>query len=164
MARPRLKVRARHIAAWALAALTGAALAQARDRAELARIQEAFRTCRLEADRLRGDAERLREALAREGPKAPRRLRIEAVDLRILGPSPGYAEVAHALEPLTGSLIGTEPDAGHLEVIWRLFDDRLIPVRGRWYRLSVRAVLVWRVTTLLVALKPVPAPPATTPP
>lgn len=158
-----MRVRARHAAAWMLAALAGAAFAQAHDRADLARIQQALRTCRLQADQLRGEADRLREALAREGPRAPRRLRIQAVDLRILGPDPGYAEVTHALEPLTGSLLGTEPDASHLEVVWRLFEGRLIAVRGRWYRLSVRAVLVWRVTTLLISLTPVPGPTVTPP-
>ncbi|MCL8208008.1 MAG: hypothetical protein K6V97_08075 [Actinomycetia bacterium] len=163
MDRPRLARAARRLAAWTLAAAFGAALAQARDRAVLARLENAVHVCRLEADKLAAEADRLRETLAREGPRTPRRLRIEAVDLRIVGPDPGYAEVAHALEPLTGSLLGTEPDASHLEVLWRLFEGRLLAVRGRWYRLSVRAVLVWRVTTILVSLTPVPGPGPTPP-
>ncbi|MGC8489147.1 MAG: hypothetical protein ACP5QO_13170 [Clostridia bacterium] len=146
------------LAAAFLGALTGAFLVQSTDRARLAYWVEQTRLARVNATRLQQESSRLREQLALLAARPPGAAVIERAEIRTVGPAPDLPDLRNALEPVTASIIGAAPDRIPFDVVWSLFQHRVIAIRGQWYRIDLKGVVLARTTVIIVATVRVPPP------
>jgi hypothetical protein len=146
----------RTVAALLIGSLLGAAVTQARDRALLHRLAEAQRLSQEDVVRLHTEAARLRQQLSVVS-RLPRQGVIAQVVLTTLDSRVPLADVEAALEPVSSSLLGLPMTEAAPEVIWRLFNDRLITIRGRLYRTRVQVIVVAPVTRVQLELARLPA-------
>lgn len=145
----------RPLSAALLGALLGAGVTQAAARQQLAALAEAGRLCRVNVARLHVETGRLREELARVTASRNIARVIREVDIRRVGPGPQLADIRQALEPLTATLIGINPDAVSFDLAWNLFDNRVIDIGGRLWRVHLHGVLLGATTLIVLSLSPV---------
>lgn len=145
-------------AAALLGALAGGFLVQSGDRARLAYWVEQTRLAHVNQSRLQQEASRLREQLALLGARPPGSGIIERVEVRRIGPGPDLADLQNALEPVTASILGASPDRIPFDLVWSLFQHRVVLVRGHWYQVDLKGVVLSRTTVIILGTIPVPPP------
>lgn len=143
-------------AAALLGALLGGAVTQARDRQILYRLTEARRICQLNVSRLHTETSRLREQLTVLSEVPTTHAVIRQVLVRLAGTGPSLADVESALEPLTAALVGLDPNQVSPDVLWGMFNNRILKIGGHLYRVEPRALIVAPVTRVLISLTPAP--------
>jgi hypothetical protein len=158
MAGWRLRPSRRLVAAWILGLLAGAAVVQAHDRWWLHRLAEQNRLAGEEVARLRDETARLRQQLTVAGGGGGRRL-VRQVSVTTLNPRVPLADVRAALEPLTSALIGLPVEQISPELLWPLFNGRVVTIRGRLYRVEVQVIVVASEVRLLLNIVPAAGPP-----
>src|SRR5579875_3302302 len=147
-------------AAWTLGALVGGFLVQSGDRTRLAYWVERTRLADVDRRRLQQEASRLREQLALLAMRAPGAAVVESVEVRRIGPGPDLLDLEAALEPVTASILGQSPARIHFDLLWSLFANRVVLVRGRWYRLELKGVVLGQRTVVVLTTVPMRASPS----
>jgi hypothetical protein len=145
----------RPLSAALVGALLGAGVTQAAQHRQLAALVEAGRLCRVNEARLHVETGRLREELARVTASRNIGRVIREVDIRRVGPGPELPDIRQALEPLTATLIGVNPDAVSFDLAWNLFDNRVVDIQGRLWRVRLRGILLGSATLVVLSLRPV---------
>ena len=138
-------------AAGVLGLLLGAAVIQAVDSAHLQSSLRSQRLAEETAARLRYDLASVRRELTVVSELGTQ----DAVTRVIVTPVESFLpedDVTAALDPYTRTLIGEPLNTTTPEVLWRLFNGRLLTIRGRLYRVHVLVMLLAPTSRLLVRL------------
>lgn len=90
--------------------------------------------------------------------RATRQTYIQSIDVTVLKAPVDPKEVRTALEPYTAALLGMRLSGLKANVVYHMFDGRIVVIGAQLYRLSVRAVLLAPKSELLVDVTPVVRP------
>lgn len=117
----------------------------------------------LEKTRLLQDVEEYKSRLEKleTARQQPRDRLVEKINLQLLWADEATRlDLVEKLNPITGELIGREVESIDPYLLFAIFDERIIDLNPRQYRLSVRSVLIAEETTIILTVREVTARPA----
>lgn len=98
---------------------------------------------------------KLQDELSRVNLLASRQTYVQTVDVVVLKSPVGRDAVESALRPYTNAILGMALSGLRLDMVYRLFDGRVLAIGDQLYRVEVRGLLVGPKTQLLVEIVPV---------
>ncbi|MCY0863721.1 MAG: hypothetical protein OWQ57_02100 [Sulfobacillus sp.] len=134
---------ARRLAALAAAALVGAAVMNAHTAAEHDQLRLALTKARRQSDAWEAEARNLQRQLAAINERQAKTLYVRSVRLDIVEPSPvSSLDVRLALRPETEALVGQPVSLLNPDLVFRLFDRRMISVGHQLYQTHVLTLVI----------------------
>lgn len=145
------KPRARRLIAWCLLGMllgaSGAQLMANHERSQLLAEREHWHR---EANHWRQEWVHLQEEISRANRRAEKRLVVQSLTVFVLdSPVPSEA-VREALDPLTSILLGMPLAGAQTQVLYAMFNRRVLRIGARWFRVEVVALLLAAESQLLV--------------
>ncbi|MCY0908648.1 MAG: hypothetical protein OWR62_09685 [Sulfobacillus thermotolerans] len=146
------------LASFVLGLLLGFALMQGLGVRERQYADLSAKKWQAEATQWHNEANRLKEEVGRINKTAQPHLYIQNVDVMILRAPVAKSDVIEALSPYTQALLGLPLDSLKAPIVYHLFNNRIITIGTKLYRIRVETLLLGPDTELMISLRPQPGP------
>lgn len=141
--------------AWLVAgALLGASMVETVTSGQRIRLIAENERWRTEAKHWQRQWAQLRDQVDRANRAAARHLVVESIRVSVLHSPVAVEAVRGALDPLTSVLLGMPLAGAKVDVLYEMFEGRVLLIRTKLYRVHVLAFLLATESQLLVQLMP----------
>ncbi len=135
-------------------ALLGASMVETVTSGQRIRLIAESERWRTEAKHWQGQWSQLQDQVDRANRQAARHLVVESIMVSVLHSPVAVEAVRGALDPLTSVLLGMPLAGAKVDVLYEMFEGRVLLIRKKLYRVQVLAFLLATQSQLLVRLTP----------
>lgn len=147
----RLSPKTRTALSWCLAGvMLGASSVQMATSRQRMQLLEERHLWQNRANHWQTEWAQLHEEVVRANRLAERRLLVQSINVSVLRSPVPAEEVRTALDPLTSVLLGMPLAGAKVQVLYEMFDRRVLMIDGKLYRIHVAALLLAAESQLLV--------------